>query len=272
MLEAEYVSKAKAKILTMQIADALSNRRPSHVELYGHEEKGSLSKAGKTGSRIQSASSTATVYDPPPPVALPNKTMAGDSLGSETPPVTLLRETSVDDRLAITNAAERKKLVRRALLRAHEQEEDSPQPEDTYALSQDSNFTSDKETVQLNIPNLERAVTDPTDQLVSELTHTENQVNPENNVTLSDLNCLSKHSGSSHALRDQNSLEFPQMPFDSDNSGSMPVTVNVDQEEVENDSAEIRRSVLSAANDRRKSISFQQEEEEEDDAIEVIPH
>ncbi|RUS76343.1 hypothetical protein EGW08_015905, partial [Elysia chlorotica] len=93
MSEAEYVSKAKAKLLTLQIADSLTNRRPSHVELYGHPIE-----EGKPGSRIQSASSAATVYDPPPPVALPNKTKEGDGPGSRSPPVILMTETTEDDR------------------------------------------------------------------------------------------------------------------------------------------------------------------------------
>ena len=123
--EAEYVSKAKVKLLTLQIADSLTNRRPSNAELYGDEEEGSLPSGSKPGSRVQSGTSAGTNYDPPPPLALPNEAKDGGGSGNLAPPV-ILRETSADDRLAIANAAERKDVVREALLRTHVQRGHSP--------------------------------------------------------------------------------------------------------------------------------------------------
>ena len=267
MTEAEYVSRAKAKLLTLQIADTFANRRPSHVELYGQQMEGSPPKGRNPGSRIQSASSESTLYDPPPPIALPNKTKDGDGPGSRSSPVILMRETTADDRLAITNALEKKDLVKQAMLRAHEQSE-NPLSSETNGISSEPAIEPAIDTTDLR-PIPEKAVSDKFGHHSDELTLANRRREQGSSADL--LEELSMLPETKDLNDIQDGLHAPRIPQSSDNSETA-VAVNVDKVENARISAKRRRSVLSAANERQKSVSPETETGDEDDTIVVIPH
>ncbi|XP_005092920.1 uncharacterized protein LOC101847248 [Aplysia californica] len=94
-----YFNSAQAELMTSQIGDRHSNRRPSNVDLYGNDD------AENAKSRLSSRESAPL----PPPVAVPNH----EKDTSERKAVILLgvRESTADDIAVISKAAHAQKVT-----------------------------------------------------------------------------------------------------------------------------------------------------------------
>ncbi|GFO31367.1 hypothetical protein PoB_005787200 [Plakobranchus ocellatus] len=264
--ESLYISKAKARLLTLQVADTLTKRRPSHVELYGDEKEGSPSRRGKTGSRAQSASSTRTNYDPPPPIALPRKTKEGEQ-GGRAAPVILFRESTADDRAAIANAAERRNLVNQGQTTANMLGDDKENGEANILLT-DPKHDAERGSK----PPLSRKLQSKNRDHRPDQLDTEINLPPEVGSLAELLEDLPDSQETNNSVESPSDRAVTQRT----NVGSAGTTKDdLDPGELEEAAEDFsnrrRRRVLSAENERRKSVASHDRDMDEEDSIVVVP-